>query len=690
MVAELTKAFQEPSTGSKVRDAASAYKVLAKLYTALFKTPKVKEEMVKQVRNIRSLAINRDLHRALETSFEVSMASSCLDWHMTVMINYLYTIIGSHCQADPILKAPCNHLHGAIRESRLTSAQAASVAIAAQCHMILDASTFRDCGPLRATLLFIPFVGSSLFGGQFQPSVEEATHSQEKLSQVRQLAMYGSWPAQGTSGSRATHNHRSIWLLPLLLPLQPLSRFLRGMEVWLPNGAGGLAAKRRRCKNRGGNRRSGSGSAGCRGQGVSNKRPPAIRRWCLIPIIPSYPTHFGRGGGWVVLSQYSWPGVGYTAWDITERSLPCGGQAVVFPASLAMDNLGPVCPLGDPIGVFPPFCESTPFIYVSCGDSIAVQMISTVARGFVLPKQGGRGACRFVVGPGWGGGGGGGGCYSHYFLATKPVHWWVLPDPQPLRTQHVYLSCQVPHGDPHLYSAGSWQGLVDGVAGSQGCLSACADTPQSLLVSSVCSQEPGRGAHCLSMETKSPFWLLHCPQSFCQTLGSCSSILASAGMSDVSVHWRHHSCTGVRHPGSAHSRHLAWFYHKPPEVSPHPISTWELWSTRPGDCFFNPQLGWRRLYMQLRACWAYLRSLLYASVRWQGFWHLATLWFPCACFVFIPCPIPWKITSTWGWIALQSSSSYCLRWSGQLWNFVHFRNMCPRASLFNPFLPLTF
>ena len=30
---------------------------------------------------------------------------------------------------DPVLKAVCNHLHGAIRESRQTSAQAASVAL---------------------------------------------------------------------------------------------------------------------------------------------------------------------------------------------------------------------------------------------------------------------------------------------------------------------------------------------------------------------------------------------------------------------------------------------------------------------------------------------------------------------------------------------------------------------------------
>ncbi len=77
------------------------------------------------------------------------------------------------------------------------------MAIAAERRMILDASVFRDCRPLRATLLSTPFVGSSLFGGQFQSSVEEVTHSQEKLSQVRRFASAGSRAVQGTSGPRA-------------------------------------------------------------------------------------------------------------------------------------------------------------------------------------------------------------------------------------------------------------------------------------------------------------------------------------------------------------------------------------------------------------------------------------------------------------------------------------------------------
>ena len=60
----------------KVTDAASAYKVpAAERCTSLFKTPTVEEEIVKQVGNIHPLAINPDLRRALEISFESSMAA---------------------------------------------------------------------------------------------------------------------------------------------------------------------------------------------------------------------------------------------------------------------------------------------------------------------------------------------------------------------------------------------------------------------------------------------------------------------------------------------------------------------------------------------------------------------------------------------------------------------------------------
>ncbi len=231
-------------------------------------------------------------------------------------------------------------------------------------------------------------------------------------------------------------------------------------------------------------------------------------------------------GGWVDLSGHSWSGVGYTAWDCTERSLPCGRQVVVFPSGLATNNFGQVCPGGYQTGVYPPFCEASPFVSVSCGDSVAqvaVQTTSAVGRGFVPAEQEGRGDCRFVPEPGG---------ILFPLLPGHQAHWWVPPHPQPTQPQLIYLSCQVPHGDPHVYSSLSSQRLVDGVAGSQGRLFACTDTPQSLAVCLVCSQEPGRGAHCLPMEG-SPVWLSHCPQSFCQTPGSVSSSPALAGMSDV-------------------------------------------------------------------------------------------------------------------------------------------------------------
>ena len=88
---------------------------------------------------------------------------------------------------------------------------------------------------------------------------------------------------------------------------------------------------------------------------------------------------------------------------------------------------------------------------------------------------------------------------------------------QPQQTQHLPSCCQVPHGDPRFYSAGSSQELVDGVIVTQGGLFACADPYQSLVVSSVCPQETGRGAHSLSTEG-SPLGPSHCPQSFYQTL----------------------------------------------------------------------------------------------------------------------------------------------------------------------------
>ncbi len=69
--------------------------------------------------------------------------------------------------------------------------------------MVLDATVFRDCRPLRAMLLPTAFISTSLFGGQFQSSVEEAT-CQEQLSQVRHLVSVGSRAVQGSSAPQAS------------------------------------------------------------------------------------------------------------------------------------------------------------------------------------------------------------------------------------------------------------------------------------------------------------------------------------------------------------------------------------------------------------------------------------------------------------------------------------------------------
>ena len=76
---------------------------------------------------------------------------------------------------------------------------------------------------------------------------------------------------------------------------------------------------------------------GGRGSPTTGPQPAAIDG-STSSLPPPHPTHFGGGGwegGWVDLSGHSWPGVGYTAWNYRERSLPYGRQAVVFPLSLA-------------------------------------------------------------------------------------------------------------------------------------------------------------------------------------------------------------------------------------------------------------------------------------------------------------------------------------------------------------------
>ncbi len=115
-------------------------------------------------------------------------------------------------------------MHSAIRESDQTSAQVASVTVVAQCHIVLDSSAFPNCWPLRAMLQSTPFVGTSLFGKQFQSSVEEAMRSQEQLSQVRQLASAGSKAPQGSLAPRASQQSQN----PPPSPRSPSGGYFRG------------------------------------------------------------------------------------------------------------------------------------------------------------------------------------------------------------------------------------------------------------------------------------------------------------------------------------------------------------------------------------------------------------------------------------------------------------------------------
>ncbi len=272
MQEELTAAFSEPSSSAKVISSSSPYKVPSDLYSALFKAPKVEEEMVKAAGNVRPLPINSDLRKAVETFYESSMATWRLGLHATLLSKYVY----SKCGQDPVLEAVCKKLHGAIRESRQTSARGASVAIAAQRRLVVDASAFRDCRDLRSSLLATPFVGSSLFGGQFMSSVEAATRSQEQLSQARRLASAGSRAAQGSQAPKLAQQSQKR-RAPPPPPSAPAASAA-------PQAEGGSGAKQRRGKNRGrsnrstGNQAQPQAQSGARGRGVSNQRPPPNRR----------------------------------------------------------------------------------------------------------------------------------------------------------------------------------------------------------------------------------------------------------------------------------------------------------------------------------------------------------------------------------------------------------------------------
>ena len=99
----------------------------------------------------------------------------------------------------------------------------------------------------------------------------------------------------------------------------------------------------------------------------------------------------------------------------------------------------------------------------------------------------------------------------------------------------------------------------------------------------------------LSMEG-SPFWLIHWPQSFYQTPGSCSDPPASVGMSHA-LTWQHLSCSGVHQPGGhTHSgpksllSRQTQVCQKPSEVGLCHVSgqvalSWGLINAAPAACF---------------------------------------------------------------------------------------------------------
>ena len=79
-----------------------------------------------------------------------------------------------------------------------------------------------------------------------------------------------------------------------------------------------------------------------------------------------------------------------------------------------------------------------------------------------------------------------------------------------------------------LHYSGSPLGLVDIVAGSQGCQFTCADSSIPLVVSLVWSQEYEGGPHCLSVEGP-PFWINNRPRVFTKLLALVAAHLHLQG-----------------------------------------------------------------------------------------------------------------------------------------------------------------
>ncbi len=179
-------------------------------------------------------------------------------------------------------------------------------------------------------------------------------------------------------------NYRSVGLLPIPIPLQPLSCCLRGMEVWLPNGTSPkiCVVTDGPC--------SVSGSAGCQGAGVSNKRSLMARSH--HPLLSH--TLWGVDG-WDELSGHSWPGVGYMAWNSTERSLPYGRRLSFFLPAWKRVTLDQFVLEVIGQGYSLPFVRQPSLSLSPFGDSVthpAVQTTSAVGRGF-----GPRGPWRLLI-----------------------------------------------------------------------------------------------------------------------------------------------------------------------------------------------------------------------------------------------------------------------------------------------------
>ena len=257
MQMELIKAFAEPSTSFET------YGVILTFQLGRFVTT-----------SLLSLWLTPNLWKALEVSYELSMATWHLRWHMKVLSQYLH----SKCRGDPVLSAVSSRLHSAVQESRQTSAQGASVAIAAQHRMVLDASPFRDSRTLRSMLLATPYVGNSLFGGQFPKAVEEATRSLEQSSQVKRLASSGSRGGRQPSGQRSAPQQSQKRRAPPPPPPPAPTVPVVGQVEGVPSSSKRRRGKNRRSQGSGGNSAQQPAQQSARGRGVSNQSPRSNRQ----------------------------------------------------------------------------------------------------------------------------------------------------------------------------------------------------------------------------------------------------------------------------------------------------------------------------------------------------------------------------------------------------------------------------